>query len=371
MPWTPSDVARFDQPGRSPKLRRQAPLLATVSVAAFIATIAVMLSERPSRADEGGVSFWLPGLFGSLAAVPAQPGFSFGNIVYHTSVSASGEVAAARQITIGRLSPTVNVNLNAKLDASIPADFMNVNYVFASPVLGGQLAAGMAAAFGRPVATLSGTLTASVGDLAVTRSGSITDSRWAVSDLYPLVSLRWNHGVHNFMIYGMGDIPVGSYDPSRLANLGIGHGAADGGFGYTYFNPATGHEFSAVTGVTYNLRNTQTDYQNGIDWHLDWGLSKFVTPQVQIGAVGYFYQQLTPDTGQSPILGEFKSRVIGVGPQFGYLFPVAGLQGYLNAKAYFEFAAENRPEGFNVWLTFVISPAAQHAAAPKPLVRKY
>jgi hypothetical protein len=41
-----------------------------------------------------------------------------------------------------------------------------------------------------------------------------------------------------------GDIPVGAYDPKRLANLGIGHGAIDGGAGYTYFNPQTGHEFS-------------------------------------------------------------------------------------------------------------------------------
>ena len=35
----------------------------------------------------------------------------------------------------------------------------------------------------------------------------------------------------------MGDIPVGNYNSSGLANLGIGHGAADGGAGYTYFAP--------------------------------------------------------------------------------------------------------------------------------------
>ena len=28
------------------------------------------------RADEGGVSFWLPGIYGSLAATPQQPGWS-------------------------------------------------------------------------------------------------------------------------------------------------------------------------------------------------------------------------------------------------------------------------------------------------------
>ena len=76
-----------------------------------------------------------------------------------------------------------------------------------------------------------------------------------------------------------------------------------------------------------------------------------------VGAVGYFYQQLTPDRGQSPILGEFKSRVIGIGPQIGFLFPVEGMQGYLNLKAYGEFAAENRPSGWNAWVTLAISPA--------------
>jgi hypothetical protein len=34
------------------------------------------------------------------------------------------------------------------------------------------------------------------------------------------------------------------------------------------------------------------------------------------------------------------------------------LQGYFNIKGYKEFEAENRPEGWNVWLTFVLSPAA-------------
>jgi len=34
---------------------------------------ALCLGVPPARADEGGVSFWLPGQFGSLAAVPPGP----------------------------------------------------------------------------------------------------------------------------------------------------------------------------------------------------------------------------------------------------------------------------------------------------------
>ena len=93
------------------------------------------------------------------------------------------------------------------------------------------------------------------------------------------------------MIYGTGDIPVGAYSPSSLANIGIGHGAADGGIGYTYFDPTKGHEFSVVSGLTYNFRNAATDYQNGIDWHTDFGASQFLSKTFFIGAVGYFYNQ--------------------------------------------------------------------------------
>jgi hypothetical protein len=35
------------------------------------------------------------------------------------------------------------------------------------------------------------------------------------------------------------------------------------------------------------------------------------------------------DSGQSPILGGFRARVLGVGPQIGYIFPVGGMQGFL------------------------------------------
>ena len=160
------------------------------------------------------------------------------------------------------------------------------------------------------------------------------------------------------MTYMMGDIPIGAYDPTRLANLGIGHGAIDGGAGYTYFDPTKGHEFSAVAGLTYNLENSQTNYRNGNDFHVDWATLQFLSKQFFVNAVGYVYKQITADSGAPPILGDFKSRAVGVGPQIGFIFPVGTMQGYLNIKGYKEFDNENRPAGWNGWVTFAISPAA-------------
>jgi hypothetical protein len=105
-------------------------------VGAIVAFLA--LPDRVARADEGGVSFWLPGQFGSLAAVPVTPGWSLGEVYYHTTVRASGAVAAAREIEIGRFPATVNVNLNATLNAQADLLLLAPTYTFATPVIGGQ-----------------------------------------------------------------------------------------------------------------------------------------------------------------------------------------------------------------------------------------
>jgi hypothetical protein len=163
--------------------------------------------------------------------------------------------------------------------------------------------------------------------------------------------------------------PVLGGQASVLVLQGVDHARG----GYTYFNPHTGNEFSAVLGFTYNFENPSTDYKNGTDMHLDLGVSKFLTKQLQIGAVGYAYQQITCDSGAGNRVGCFESRIFGLGPQIGYLFPLGEhYQGYLNLKGYKEFEAENRAEGWNVWLTFAISPAAPHEPPPArtPRVRK-
>ena len=41
-----------------------------------VTAAALMFCPAISRADEGGVSFWLPGQYGSLAAAPQTPGWA-------------------------------------------------------------------------------------------------------------------------------------------------------------------------------------------------------------------------------------------------------------------------------------------------------
>src|SRR5262249_32270765 len=115
----------------------------------------------------------------------------------------------------------------------------------------------------------------------------------------------------------------------------------------------------------YNFENRSTQYQNGVDMHFDWGASQFLTKQLQVGLVGYVYRELGCDSGAGDRVGCFQSQVVGVGPQLGFIIPLTTTaQGYLNIKGYKEFAAQNRPAGWNPWWAFVTSPAGQTASAP-------
>ena len=124
----------------------------------------------------------------------------------------------------------------------------------------------------------------------------------------------------------MAGVPVGSYKVGRLANLGTNHWSLDAGGGYTYLDPKKGHEFSAVLGFTHNWENDDTNYKNGTSGHLDWAASQFFSEQLHVGIVGYFYKQLSGDSGSGAVLGDFKSKVSGIGPQIGYFFPVGGAE---------------------------------------------
>jgi hypothetical protein len=266
----------------------------------------------------------------------------------------------------------VSVSGSANVHALFDAGFVIPSYVFATPFLGGQASVALLIAYANNNTSLNGTVNASVDNVNFF-STSIAQQQdtMGFGDLFPFLSNKWHDGVNNYMVYMTGGIPVGLYKASNLANIGIGHGAIDGGVGYTYFDEKAGHEFSAVAGLTGNFKNYVTNYTNGIDFHLDWAAAKFLSKQVFVGPVGYVYNQITPDSGCAPFLCPFESRVIGVGAQLGYLFPVGNMQGYLNFKGYGEFAHNDRPDGFNLWVTFALSPAAPTAqSSPPPIITK-
>src|SRR5262245_12285087 len=97
------------------KFSRSFVRLSAAALAASVAGTTVLSTATNSLADEGGVSLWVPGFFGSLSAAPQVPGFSFGNILYYSQVKAGGNVAFAKQVPLGNINVPLNVNFNANV----------------------------------------------------------------------------------------------------------------------------------------------------------------------------------------------------------------------------------------------------------------
>jgi hypothetical protein len=293
--------------------------------------------SMPTHADQGGVPFWTSGQFASLAAVPATPGWSLDVTPYYYNGSADKSIAFQHGDTIAGGTKSISALLT-----------LQPGYAAAEKVLGGQPYVSVAFGPGNDRTTV---------DLVLQRPAidrSASDSISGGMDLYPFASLSWAKGNDNWMAYVTGDIPVGAYQSSRLSNLGIGHGAIDAGGGYTYLNTTTGREFSAVLGLTYNWENRDTNVKNGIDSHLDWAASQFLSEAWEVGVVGYVYYQLTGDSGSGNKVGAFKSRVAAVGPELGYSFTLNGQAAYLNLRGYREFRAQNRVEGYAIFASLGI-----------------
>ncbi len=302
----------------------------------LLAVVGIAFSNHV-HADEGGVPFWMSGQYASMAAVPSNPGWSLVVMPYVYTGSAD----KSKTFQHGE-----SVSAGVKARESILV--FQLGYSSEEKILGGQPYIGVGWGPGANTTTAFASFTNS--NLEMNRANSVSGT----TDIFPLASLAWNKGNDNFMTYITGAIPVGTYNPTSLSSIGIGHGAIDAGGGYTYLNNTTGLEFSSVVGATYNFTNNQTNYKNGIDSHLDWSLSQFLSQNWQVGVAGYVYYQLTPDSGGGDKLGAFKSRIAGVGPQLGYLFKINNKQAYINLRAYKEFWAQNRVEGYATIATISI-----------------
>jgi hypothetical protein len=307
---------------------------------ALVALSLTLLASDSARADEGGVSFWLSGQYSSFAAVPSQPGWYIPTQLYYYDGSSS---------TTKNFQRGDSANLG--LSSQVALIFFTPTWVPNEKWFGGQPSFSLT--FGGGWNSTFADLSASTVKLG-TQTLDRSDSDSGGADLYPQAQIAWASGNNNWMAYITGDMPVGSYSSQRLSNIGLGHTAIDVGGAYTYLNNTSGFEASATLGLTYNGMNTTTNYQSGVDSHLDWDVSQFLSQNWQVGIVGYVYYQLTVDSGSGDHFGSFKSRVASIGPEVGYSFTAGGLQWYANLRGYKEFWAENRLEGYAVFATLSI-----------------
>lgn len=186
---------------------------------------------------------------------------------------------------------------------------------------------------GRPTSTQRSTV-GGFGDLA----------------LSPMM-LNWNfskiHLVAALMFYA----PTGSYDRRRIIDIGLNRWAVEPDVGVTWMDPETGRHASLFAGYTVNAENPSTHYVSGQEFHADFVFAQHLPHGLVAGIAGYAVQQTTPDSGSGANLGAFKGRVIGLGPLAGVTVPIFKMPISFSFKYEFEFAAQNRSTGNELWLT--------------------
>jgi hypothetical protein len=100
------------------------------------------------------------------------------------------------------------------------------------------------------------------------------------------------------------------------------------------------------------LSGVKTSITPGQEFHLDYGISYALLPlradpQLSVGVVGYYYQQITDDKTGVGTVEHDKGRVFAVGPGVWFNYK----KWNIGLRAAFETVAKNRPEGFLILST--------------------
>ena len=302
--------------------------------------ITILFLANSTQAAEGGKSLYLLGKRGPLAGLLPKPGWYYTNDVYVYSGDTNQEIPIAGLLNQG-VSADAVVNI---------AQFTRIT----DTKLGNaRLALGMVIPFGHVKVDADATAITPGG---TTLGAGLSDDTTAFGDPAVAASLGWRHRDGDLFrawnVYSSLFIPVGSYQEGRLANMGANRWGLDVGTAFTLGNFKRGREFSGVFGVTFNGENNDTDYTTGTEAHLELTYKQHLKSGFSAGLVGYYYYQLTADSGGPKVLGDFKGRVASIGPEVAYSFKAAGRTMNVDLRWYHEFAARNRVEGDGVFLTY-------------------
>lgn len=298
-------------------------------------TFAVLITATSVRGAENGAGIYLLGSKGPGAGETPPPGVYFEHDIWLYDGKLGGN---AELPTGGRLA--VGVEGKAAVGAA------SVLWILPEELMGGRAGLGFSIPYGWMRTDADLTL-ASPGGLA---SGAVRDDVFTIGD--PLVSgtLGWDAGNFHWNTGVLVNVPIGDYQEGELSNVAFHRWAADVSAAVTWLDPAIGLDLSAAVGFTFNGENPSTDYRTGTEFHFEWAAVQHINEQFDAGLVGYYYDQLTGDSGDGAF-GPFKGRVAAIGATVGWNFNVGETPVSARIKYYHEFAAENRSEGDAVFLS--------------------
>ena len=304
--------------------------------------LALTISTWLLKAEEGGTGHYLPGSMSSFVdGLPAQEAVIVRNnlLYYHGSVGSTVPLPIAGQSTLG---------------ASASSWGEGVTFLWRPPV---ELGEGWSYAMCTTVPYVWVDVSADVGTgmSSVRRSSSVN----GLGDIV-LMPLMLNYNVNSNLnvsfrtgIYA----PTGSYEAGRLANTGKNFWTVEPTVGLMYFGVNNGREASLFVGTDFNTENEATHYRSGTQFHLDGTLAQhfpLAGGLAGAGVNGFWYQQISADSGSGATFGSFEGYTTGLGPAVSYVFKAGGHDMIGEVKWLDEVDTSNRLNGSIFWFKFVV-----------------
>ena len=303
--------------------------------------IAIMV-PLSTQAEEGGSGHYAPGANASfIDTLPGKPGLAIANFFNFYDGSAS----TSKQLPLGGL-------VTAGLDATAYSDTIVALYQTPLKLPGGYYAVGVAIPYVWMRVKGEVQLT---GPRGFTITGTMRDKASGIGDitLYPFM-LGWTYLNGDlkydvrFGIYA----PTGDYDTGKLANVGKNYWTFEPAASLSYISSKIGLELSAFAGMDFNTKNHKTDYRSGTQFHLDITAAEHLPlfgGIIGVGANGFYYQQITGDSGSGAILGDFKGRTVGIGPVLSYATKIFKKDLVAEVKWLPEIEVKKRLKGDYIW----------------------
>ncbi len=172
------------------------------------------------------------------------------------------------------------------------------------------------------------------------------DHTFGIGDLFGEVT--WSRHLQQFDLsagYGI-FAPTGDFDIGKVT-------AGQGYWGHMLTAGATWYvdaekkwAVSALNRYEFNMEQDKAEITPGQAYTLEWGVSRTLCTNYEVGVVGYYQQQVTSDTHQP---ARERDRVAAVGPEVSTFCSHLGLNASL--RYLYEFMSENRFQGHTVCLT--------------------
>jgi hypothetical protein len=313
-----------------------------ILVAFFAILVFIIAAPAAVRAEEGGSGHYMPGATASFVdGLPGKPGLAVAN--FFTYYNASADVS--RQLPFGGL-------VTSGLDATAYADTVAALYRTPLTILGGYYVVGLAVPYVWMEVKGEVQFTGPRGN---TFTKTVKDSANGFGDItvYPFM-LGWTalggdlkYDVR-FGVY----VPTGEYNKGYLANVGKNYWTFEPTVSFSYISSKIGLELSAFSGVDFNTKNNDTEYQTGDQFHLDVTVAEHLPllgGLIGVGVNGFYYQQISGDSGSGAVLGDFKGRTAGIGPVLSYVTKVWKKDLVAEVKWLAEIDVGNRLKGDYIW----------------------